>query len=76
MKTFSKFETGSFYLRNPFSAASLCLVDLCPRVVWKLISFSPSIASGKQRHLLSPLCLKLELEMMSWDSQIKSVRLY
>lgn len=59
-----------------FAAAPLCLTHVCPESVGKHVSFSPCISSGKQRHLLSPPCLKFELEMMSWDRWIKSAQVY
>lgn len=61
-------------LLSPQPHSALCIYT--QRAVWKLLSFSPSISSRKQRHLLSPPCLKFELEMMSWDSWIKSAQVY
>lgn len=74
----ARLETESFLLQNPLLSLirHSALWAHAPRAAWKLVSFPPSILSPKQRHLLSPPCLKLELEMMSWDSQIKSVQIY
>jgi hypothetical protein len=47
-----------------------------PQEQSKRFSHSFRLLKVKARHLLSPPCLKLELEMMSWDSQIRSVQIY
>lgn len=57
-------------------AASLCLLNIHQKSCLQTPLISSEHLQSKQSHLLSPPCLWLELEMMSWDSQIKSVQIY